>query len=247
MNESRRQARPDSSTISGRTASQASSHARARRPGGKSRLSPTYEVVGRGLISRIVACCLAAIPDEIDPDEPAQARDRLDRRFETCGTSRPAECRHRAPSVFEPAVLDRHVLTAHADQPRPAGPPPTRKLALIGAPGTNGCSRAVRHPPRIVRQAPGVRQKERIDRAGAIDRLEDGRVLRIGGQTQAGVDRPARRRVDPQRLAAARPVVPCRRSARPPRPSNPRAVPPLAASRGSAPPGFPSSPERPAR
>ena len=75
--------------------------------------------------------------------------------------------------------------------------PSTRKLALIGRPLTYGW----RIASAMSRAAGGIRfassTRNVSTRTGPIERLEDGRIGGIGGETLRGCHATARRRVDP--------------------------------------------------
>ena len=87
---------------------------------------------------------------------------------------------------------------------RPSGL--TRKLALIGSPGTNGCNRAWGIARRIFGQVGGAVQIEGIHRPGAVNRLEDGRVFESLGQPLTRNDRDAKAACRSPAIEDARPA-----------------------------------------
>ena len=172
---------------------------------GASRLNPTYDVVGRGLISRMVARPAPSVPDEIDADEPAQAGDRIDRRFELRqGVA--AGCGQRAPTILKPALADRHPLDSHADQPALA-PLADEETGAHRRSRNERLEQRDRHLPRTVRQAHGRRpgktyppSRRRRPASGRPDTgrraasRRRGRSIRVGGVSiESSRSRAARR------------------------------------------------------
>ena len=192
--------------------------------------SPTNDVVGRGLISRTWHDAVPSSQMKSTPTNPRRpAIDSTAGR--SCSHVAAGRVPERAPSILEPAVADRHPLLPTPISQARRSPvhqeARTHRLARY-----ERLEQGDRHPRASSGKSPGVRQIKRIDRAGAVDRLEDGRIVRIGGKPVAGTIV----RVGGVSIpSASKPLgqgVPCRRSARPPRPTSPSSRAPAAANRG---------------
>ena len=154
------------------------------------------DVVGRGLISSTVARRRRSSQMKSTPTNPR--RPGTDSTADRSGRSSTRR-RRRQPSaaVLESAVTDDDVVARRCRAARPARrhrPGSWRSSAGrsdTAARSRRGISRAASG------EALGVLHEERIDRAGTVVRLEDGRIGRIGGETLTRVDAPAGRSVDP--------------------------------------------------
>ena len=132
--------------------------------------------------------CLALIPEKVDPDEPAQAGDRRNRAPEY-RFGFPARYGQNAAFVVKTAVPDGDLLLAHCDQPGDAGVV-DQEARAHGNSREKWLQQRHGHLSGGVGQVVRSRQKEGVNRACAVDRLEHAGTNRVFRKTLRGHDRP---------------------------------------------------------